>query len=139
MVNEKCKYCGCDMVFEETPMLKHYGKVYCKNCNHFDRWVPKPDSDPTKYRRKKNTTNLARHKYCQMCLRYKEDLPDNQTLEGHHVIPVKYGGSNDKSNVWTLCTGCHRLVEWMRTYHSSGMYLAHTAEAEANHQPQEVA
>jgi len=100
-----------------TPELTHHAKLVCPECQHFGGWVPKPEADPTKYRRAKSTTNLARTTYCELCLRHKRDLPPRQTLEGHHVIPCKYEGASAVENIWTLCTSCHRLVEHMRTYH----------------------
>jgi len=100
-----------------TPELTHYGKLVCPVCQHFGGWVPKPESDPTKYRRPKSSTNLARKAYCELCLKSKSQLRNGRTLEGHHVRPVKYGGDNSDANIWTLCTGCHKQVEHIRTYH----------------------
>jgi len=43
-------------------------------------------------------------------------------LEVHHKIPRALGGSNDESNLITLCSACHRLVHnRQRNYEISNM------------------
>ena len=125
-MDRTCPMCSdqvAEVVMEVIPYHgekgPHYGFYKCPNCGHELRnvYAPKPQSDPTKYRRPKSTTSLARTTYCELCLRHKRVLPSMQTLEGHHVIPCKYDGANTIDNIWTLCTGCHRLVEYMRKYH----------------------
>lgn len=32
-------------------------------------------------------------------------------METHHIIPRRYGGSDDVENLVTLCANCHRAVE----------------------------
>ena len=111
-----CPKCGNSVEGELTPHLKHYAKGTCPECRYV-WWLPKPDDDPTKYKRRKKSTNLAFGDVCQMCLRSREELPKNTTLEGHHVIEHQDGGKDDTSNIWTLCSACHQLVHWQRTYH----------------------
>ena len=108
-----------ELRFELTPDKVHYGRLFCPVCGHHAKWVGKPSDEPTKYKRPKNTTNLARVGYCELCLRNRDQLPKRTTLEGHHVIAVDNGGTNDERNIWTLCTACHRLVEWMRRYNGT--------------------
>jgi 5-methylcytosine-specific restriction endonuclease McrA len=81
----------------------HYCKVTCVKCRRFIKWEGKPKD------------------YCELCLSMKEDLVLPDTLEIHHVLEVQHGGSDDPENLQTLCTGCHRMVHWRRTYnrHSS--------------------
>ena len=105
------------MELELTPHLHHYGKITCPECGHWGRWVRKPDTDETKYRRPKNTTNLARLDYCQMCLTQRDSLPDRQVLEGHHAIESARGGDDSEANIWTLCTGCHKLLHHIRKWY----------------------
>lgn len=47
---------------------------------------------------------------CYFC---KED--DKEFLEEHHVIPKRYGGSNEKYNLVTLCRRCHIKLEQLYT------------------------
>jgi len=43
---------------------------------------------------------------CQIC---GEGRP--RSMETHHIIPRRYGGSDDVENLVTLCANCHRAVE----------------------------
>ncbi|MFB5165149.1 HNH endonuclease [Parageobacillus toebii] len=36
---------------------------------------------------------------------------DTKTLEVHHILPRKLGGSHSEDNLVTLCTKCHRAIE----------------------------
>lgn len=115
----RCGYLNGLAQFEFTPQLKHYGKLCCPNCGAHWRWVPKPESDASKYRRPKKHRELVKQHgegYCQMCLTAEDDLIENVTLEGHHVIPYEFGGTHEKDNVWIVCTRCHRQIELIRTY-----------------------
>jgi len=51
-----------------------------------------------------------------MCLIKEVDLPPRETLEGHHVVEYANGGTDDADNVWVVCTACHKLIHWRRTY-----------------------
>ncbi|WP_413828870.1 HNH endonuclease [Methanobrevibacter sp. UBA412] len=54
----------------------------------------------------KRTLVLERDNYtCQMCGR---DRYDGVKLEVDHIIPVLKGGSDDISNLQTLCFDCNR-------------------------------
>jgi 5-methylcytosine-specific restriction endonuclease McrA len=122
--SEKCRHCGDQgpHTVDLTTSGVHHAKVTCGGCNRFLRWLPKPESDPTKYRRPTSHTNLVAdygQGYCEMCLRKKEDLPPKQTLEAQHVLEFKDGGSNERENIWIVCTACHRMIHWIRTYHGS--------------------
>lgn len=36
------------------------------------------------------------------------------TLEVHHVVPLKNGGSNRMDNLWTCCSECHNAIHYDR-------------------------
>lgn len=57
---------------------------------------------------------------CCMCAR----VVDLDESELDHRVALQFGGSNDESNMWTLCTGCHR---------------AKSAREAASHAPDDVA
>jgi len=42
------------------------------------------------------------------CLRCR--LGDETKLEVHHVLPISQGGTNDDSNLATLCSRCHKAA-----------------------------
>jgi 5-methylcytosine-specific restriction endonuclease McrA len=37
--------------------------------------------------------------------------PSGPTLIAHHLVPIRWGGRNELSNLITLCPNCHQLVE----------------------------
>jgi 5-methylcytosine-specific restriction endonuclease McrA len=47
---------------------------------------------------------------CQLCER---DLKQKGkiNLQVHHILPVKDGGSNDPSNLLTLCAFCNQIAD----------------------------
>jgi predicted HNH restriction endonuclease len=82
------------------------------------RWLTKPDSDPTKYKRPTQHLNLVAD-ICEMCMRTLNEFPKGTTLEAHHVMEFKDDGSNARENIWIICTACHRMIHWIRTYHGT--------------------
>ncbi len=119
-VNLVCPRCKCET--EHTLAIRpagvHYADAVCQTCGK--KWFPpKPDADPTKYKRPNSHRDLVRKYspgYCEMCLCPANDLPKGQTLEAQHVKEFKDGGSERRENIWIICTGCHRLIHWVRTY-----------------------
>jgi hypothetical protein len=120
--NETCRHCktNADHPVTLTPEKIHYGRVDCGTCGRLLRWLPKPDGEPSKYKRQAAHRNLVAdygRGFCELCLRKVGELPPRQTLEAQHVIEYQDEGSNKRENIWILCTACHKLVHWMRIYH----------------------
>ena len=46
----------------------------------------------------------AAHPLCEKCLQDGRIVP---VEEVHHVLPVSMGGTNDDSNLMSLCRSCH--------------------------------
>jgi len=106
--------CPCDNVIEVNAPPPHWKKLECAGCGKFHGFSKKPGSMK---RRTKTSLRLAYVDYCQLCLRPRDMLAAiGRELTGHHVIEHRDGGSDEQSNIWTLCVGCHQLVHWMRTY-----------------------
>lgn len=100
-----------------TPDGKHFAKAVCAACNAYFAWIGKPDSQ--KYKRPASHKNLVKKfspGYCQLCLTPEWRLPNGESLEGHHVVEFQDGGEPTRLNTWILCTACHSLVNWRRTY-----------------------
>lgn len=118
----KCPKCGHDgphVVVLETQSV-HHARETCAKCLAFVRWIAKPSDDPTKYKRPQKHRNLVAEYsrgFCEMCLRLEDDLPKGQTMEAQHVIEFQDGGSEKRENIWIVCTACHRMIHWLRTYH----------------------
>lgn len=123
---ETCRHCK-DAGPHKIELMQnsiHHAKLSCGSCGRMLRWLPKPDSDPTKYKRPTAHRDLVAdysRGFCEMCLVPKAQLPKGQTLEAQHVIEFQDGGSNERENIWILCTGCHRFVHWVRTYHGGNL------------------
>lgn len=117
-----CKRCGSMKEFTETlrPTGQHYSDLKCSDCGAWNDFGTKPLDDPTKYKRPNAHRDLVK-KYgrgvCEMCCQKQEQLPKGQTLEAQHVVEYADGGSEDRENIWIVCTGCHRLIHWVRYYH----------------------
>ncbi len=47
------------------------------------------------------------HPYCEECLEEGRLTP---TEHVHHIVPLAEGGSNDESNLKSLCVSCHSRV-----------------------------
>ena len=118
-VGTRCQHCGAiwDHPVEFTPEGPHHGKVICGKCDRFIRWIPKPDRDKSK-RTGKHRKLVKKYGdgYCQLCLTLEERLPAGETLEGHHIVEYQNGGQPSKDNTLILCSACHSLVNWRRTY-----------------------
>jgi 5-methylcytosine-specific restriction endonuclease McrA len=97
----------------------HYARATCVECDRWITFLKKPDSDPTKYRRPTQHRKLVdkfSNGYCELCLRRQEDLPKGETLHAHHVHEYQDGGEAKRENIWIVCTACHSLINWRRTY-----------------------
>lgn len=112
-----CPRCGArhKSARKEQAGTIHYGRVVCKECDFCYGFIPRPGN---KAPRPVASLNVAKHgKYCEMCLLERSELPNGETIVGHHVKEHQHGGSNEDSNIWDLCTGCHELVHWLRKRH----------------------
>jgi len=120
VVGERCPKCGTDnsVCFEFTPKMVHYGRVHCSDCGYGKgNWVRKPENITARKRSAASKSIVKRFSqgYCEMCLRTEEQLPNNQVLEGHHILGDELG-KHEREDVWIICTACHRLVGFVRTY-----------------------
>ena len=75
----------------------------------YDRYERAEDVNKT-YGRKWNRIRsryAAAHPLCEMCARDGRLTP---VEEVHHILPVTKGGTNDESNLMSLCRSCHNKV-----------------------------
>lgn len=119
--SKHCKNCG-----EVEPVTHgeindvHGCKLRCPYCGLFVGWggmTKAVINDNGDRQRSSNwTAKRLNYDYCQMCLRKKKYLGKGERLEVHHVIAIEENGADDPVNIWILCTACHRLVHFQRTY-----------------------
>ena len=112
-----CRACGTALLIRLMETGPHHARLDCPSCGRFDSWAPKPEAD--RARRPAAHRDLVRRfsrGYCELCLRPEAELPRGATLHGHHVDEFQGGGEPIRENIWILCTACHALVTWIRTY-----------------------
>lgn len=123
--NTNRKTCSCGYVngrcdYEASP-APHYAAMRCTNCGKHQGFIPSPEgSKRTRPTRHSKLVKKIGLKHCQMCLRNKSDLAKPDHLQAHHVDEFAKGGSNDPSNIWIVCSACHSLIHWARTYVGRG-------------------
>jgi 5-methylcytosine-specific restriction protein A len=121
--DELCPYCGEQLYFTDTQQtLIHYGRLDCKKCNKWIRWISNPSSN-----RKGNSTSNKNYErvlkihsidkeICFFCLREQNQLGEKETLTLDHIQELSHGGKDDIYNMQILCTSCHKLKNWARLY-----------------------
>lgn len=114
----ECRRCGSvDLAQTVMEHGQHYARLDCNACGCFVKWLPKPDADKIKRpAAHRNLVHAYSNGYCEMCLRREADLPKNETLEAQHIREYADGGSQERNNIWIVCTGCHKLIHWRRTW-----------------------
>ena len=113
-----CPKCSCEefTAGEPGPMPGEMRGSTCSRCGA-KWWQPKAENE--RYRRPAAHRDLVKRYgrgICELCLRTREQLPGPESLVGHHVTEYAEGGTDDRANVWIVCTACHALVHHLRTY-----------------------
>ena len=57
--------------------------------------------------RKIRTRYVHKHPFCEMCMKEGKYVP---VEEVHHIKPISEGGTNDESNLMSLCHSCHEKI-----------------------------
>lgn len=50
---------------------------------------------------------VSAHPLCECCLKQGRMAPVDEV---HHIIPVSQGGTNEESNLMSLCKSCHNKI-----------------------------
>lgn len=119
--NEHRKDCPCGYqngrcVFEPAK-APHYAQMRCVQCGRHHGFISAPDT--LKAKRPSSHKDLVKKSgvhHCQVCLRHESKLQHPDHLQAHHVEEFCKGGSPDSENIWIVCTACHALINWTRTY-----------------------
>lgn len=102
--NRGCAYEGCPRPAESgSRYCSEHRKIMEKKYNMYERSA---DVNKTYGRAWKRIREryAASHPLCEKCL-----SEGRVTLmqEVHHIVPVSRGGTNDLSNLMSLCRSCH--------------------------------
>ena len=120
--DDPCRFCSADGPHAVTPRNDMHGTdVRCIECGRHLGFGGKPDSEKTAAKRPANQRDLVAkfsRGFCEMCGVGADELPSLEKLEAHHVARYAAGGEPTRENIWIVCTPCHRLIEWRRTYMS---------------------
>lgn len=102
-------------------------KVYHENQSDYD-------ITPEEWRLLKYAVIKRDHRRCQRCDKRFKILE----LGAHHIMPRDEGGSNDMTNLMTLCNPCHDFVEinHLKTRAEIiGSYEGKKRDTAADHEP----
>lgn len=115
---DRCKSCNSPNLVERLrPDTQHHAELVCADCGTYQCWLPKPDSKKAKRpAAHRELVKKFSRGFCVLCLTKEGDLPKGRALEGHHIEEYQHDGSDDRENVQIVCTGCHKLIHWRRTY-----------------------
>lgn len=121
-----CERCQRDVetVLEILSQGNHYAKLNCAECGKYLAFAKKPENKGKRGKNKYSPKDLGVD-CCQMCLRHGSRLGRRGALEVHHVVEINAGGEDLPSNLWVVCTACHKLIHHQRVYlnsHLKGMY-----------------
>lgn len=102
-----CRYPGC-------PNLCKDGEQYCDEHKalmdkHYEKFT-RGYSPGKRYGRawqRIRTRYIHKHPLCEECLKHGRYVP---VEEVHHIIPLSEGGTNDESNLMSLCRSCHEKI-----------------------------
>lgn len=102
-----CRWPGCEKLCED-------GKQYCPEHQkqmdeHYDSFTRGYDSSK-RYGSRWRTVRaryVQKHPFCEECLKHGRYVA---VEEVHHIVPLSAGGTNDESNLMSLCRSCHEKM-----------------------------
>ena len=102
-----CRYSGCaNLTDSKTGYCEEHRKVMERHYEHFSRRYNQHERYGSGWRKVRDRYILA-HPLCEMCL--GQGIATVATLV-HHVKPLADGGTNDDSNIKSLCVSCHEKI-----------------------------
>jgi 5-methylcytosine-specific restriction enzyme A len=107
LIQYECWNCG--MWISDIEWNKQYPKIYgmtnalyCSNCGSYNQITPTTKRDPIESRLRHEVFKRDNYK-CLECGKDKKET----TLHVDHIIPVSKGGTDELSNLQTLCQACN--------------------------------
>ena len=101
-----CAYPGCGRLAEREQYCAEHQKVMDKQYNQHER---DPASNKRYGRAWKRIRDRYVHKHplCEQCLKKGRYVA---VEEVHHILPLSEGGTNEESNLMSLCRSCHEKI-----------------------------
>lgn len=100
-----CKYPGCPNLTDGTYCEQHR-KLMARNYEKYQRAPDTRKKYGHEWRRIRNRY-VAKHPLCERCLKKGRITP---VEEVHHILPVNRGGTNEESNLMSVCKRCHNQI-----------------------------
>ena len=100
-----CGYPGCPELTYDRYCEKHKSLVN-KNYNKYQR-DPKSNKRYGRAWKRIRDRYAKEHPLCEECKKHGRLTP---VEEVHHIKPLSQGGSNDFSNLMSLCKSCHSSI-----------------------------
>lgn len=102
-----CRYNGCpNLVDAGQSYCDKHKKVATKEYEHFHRGYKASERYGSSWRRIRSEYVKA-HPLCEMC---QADGRLTPVALVHHKTPLDEGGTNDFSNLMSLCKSCHNKI-----------------------------
>jgi 5-methylcytosine-specific restriction protein A len=102
-----CRYPGCPNLCEDGEQYCPEHKALMKK--HYETFT-RGYSPGKRYGRswqRVRTRYVHKHPLCEMCLKQGRYVA---VEEVHHIVPLSEGGTNDESNLMSLCRSCHEKI-----------------------------
>lgn len=102
-----CAYPGCPNLTHDTYCEEHQALRH----KQYDKFTRAPNHDK-KYGnnwRRIRALYVKQHPLCERCLKEGRITP---VEEVHHIVPLSRGGTNQFSNLMSLCQSCHTKTHY---------------------------
>ena len=103
-----CRYGGCpNLTDSRTGYCEEHRSLMQRHYEHFSRGYNQHERYGNGWRKVRDRY-IAAHPLCEECLGLGRATM--ATLV-HHVKPIADGGTNDESNLRSLCASCHEKIQ----------------------------
>ena len=100
-----CRYLGCPHLTDGVYCEEH-AKVMEQHYEKFQRGYSPGKRYGRAWKRIRDRY-VHKHPLCEQCLKEGRYVA---VEEVHHIVPLAEGGSNDESNLMSLCRSCHEKI-----------------------------
>lgn len=104
-INRGCCYPGCNKKADGGSYCAEHRKLLTNE--YESKRAPVQKERYGKKWRVIRKRYVAAHPLCEMCLKVGKCVPVDEV---HHIVPLSRGGTNDESNLMSLCRSCHNKI-----------------------------